>query len=185
MPSVLAALSATANYTAVNTSPATITRSNGSNTETIVCTNNLKSNGFRERTGAGILDVTALLNYSTAFLNTTINFNSLNFVELKEIYLSAGQTVRVACAWQRDATRTINKFLGIEISRTYSKEPMADIDLFLYNSNDTPVESSVSGNANVEIITYTVTSSGYYRILVQPFDNYGYSHCLNYAYVIK
>ena len=66
----------------------------------------------------------------------------------------------------------------------YSSNVLADLELFLFNSNGTPVESSVASNSNVEIITYEVTNSGYYKIMVQPVSNYSNTHEVRYAYWI-
>ena len=153
--------------------------------ETLTCTNTLKTNGSRERTGAGMLDVTALMNYSNTMINYEITFTSNDYVELKQIYLSAGQTVQIALAWQRNATLTIDKFLWWETGRTYSSDTLADLDLHLFNSSGTEVDSSRAAMSNVEIISFTASTSGYYTIKLKPFSNYADTHNINYAYVIK
>lgn len=94
LPALLAVLSATANNSDVDTSTRQISMyekdSSGSyilNGNTITCTNNLKSNGSRERTGAGLLDVKALLDYSPSLLTGLRTFSSTDPVELKSFYL--------------------------------------------------------------------------------------------------
>lgn len=94
LPALLAVLSATANNSDVDTSTRQISMyekdSSGSyilNGNTITCTNNLKSNGLRERTGAGLLDVKALLDYSPSLLTGLRTFSSTDPVELKSFYL--------------------------------------------------------------------------------------------------
>lgn len=153
--------------------------------ETITCTNNLKKNGSRERTGAGLLDVTALLNYSNPLINYEITFTSSDFILLKDIYLTAGQTVRIAAAWQRNATLDIDNFLWWETGRTYSSDTLADLDIYLYDSNGSWKASSTDSPGNVEIITFTATTSGYYSLKLLPYSNYADTHNINYAYVIK
>ena len=192
LPAVLSILSATADSSAVSTATRTILMyeldSSGNyvlSGNTITCTNNKKSNGSYERTGAGLLDVTALLNYSNTLINYEITFTSGDLIELKSIYLTAGQTIKIGFAWQRNATLHIRKFLWWEIGRTYSSDTLADLDLYLYNSSNHRVASSVAGRTNVEIITYTVSSSDFYTIKIKPFSNYSDTHNINYAYVIK
>ena len=192
LPAVLAVLSATANDSIVDKTNKTINMlkedSSGnwvSTGETLTCTNTLKTNGSRERTGAGMLDVTALMNYSNTMINYEITFTSNDYVELKQIYLSAGQTVQIALAWQRNATLTIDKFLWWETGRTYSSDTLADLDLHLFNSSGTEVDSSRAAMSNVEIISFTASTSGYYTIKLKPFSNYADTHNINYAYVIK
>lgn len=192
LPAVLSVLSATADSSIVSTASRTISMyeldSSGSyvsSGNTITCTNTKKSNGTYERTGAGMLDISALLNYSNTLINYEITFTSNDYIELKSVYLTAGQTVRVGFSWQRNATRTIKKFLWWETSRTYSSNTLADLDLYLYNSNGSSVAYSLSTNANVELLTYTATADGYYTIKIKPYSNYSDTHNINYAYVIN
>ncbi len=46
-------------------------------------------------------------------------------------------------------------------------------------------DSSRASFANVEIITFTATSSGYYTLKLKPYSNYADTHNINYAYVIN
>lgn len=192
LPAVLSILSATANDSAVSKATRTISMyeldSSGNyvlSGNTITCTNNKKSNGSYERTGAGLLDVTALMNYSNSLINYEITFTSNEDVELKEIYLAAGDTLRVSLAWQRNATLKISKFLWWETGRTYTSEKLADLDLKVYNSAGSLVAVSQATGTNVEILSYTAPTSGYYTIKVKPFANYADTHCINYAYRIS
>ncbi|MBE6880309.1 MAG: hypothetical protein E7490_05700 [Ruminococcaceae bacterium] len=192
LPAVLSVLSATANDSAVYKSRITVpmrkldsTGNYVSSGNTISCTNNLKANGSRERTGAGLLDVTALLNYSNSLLNYEVIFTSKDYIEIKDIYIASGRTVQIALAWQRNATLTKNYFLWWETGRTYSSDKLADLDLYLYNNSGTMVDSSTASMTNVEILTYTANKSGYYTIKIKPYSNYADTHNINYAYTIK
>lgn len=192
LPAVLAVLSATADDSVIDKTDKTITifeqDSSGNwvaTTEKITCTNKLKKNGSRERTGAGMLDVTALLNYSNSLINYEITFTSTDFVVLKDIYLTAGQTVQIAVAWQRNATLDIDKFLWWETGRTYSSDTLADFDIYLYDKNGSWMNSSTESLSNVEIITFTASTDGYYYLNLKPYSNYEDTHNINYAYVIK
>lgn len=180
LPEVLSVLSATANDSIIDTTNQTITVANS----TITFTNNLKSNGTRERTGAGALDVTALLNYNNHGLDNTLNFNSKSDVVLKQLYLSEGQTIKISCAWQRNANVEISRFLWWETGRSYTIEELADFDLGLYDSNGDIVNKCFSTNTNVEVLTVNITKNGYYDIKISPFKNYQNLHNLNYSYVI-
>jgi hypothetical protein len=191
LPAVLSVLSATADNSAVSKTSRTISmyELDSSNNyvlsgNTITCTNNKKSNGSYERTGAGLLDVTSLMNYSNTLINYEITFTSNENVELKTIYISAGETIKVSLAWQRNATLEISKFLWWETGRTYSSDKLADFDLKLYNSNGSYVTASNAINTNVEILSYTATTGGYYTIIIKPYSNYADTHNINYAYTI-
>ena len=192
LPAVLAILSATANDSIIDKSTKTIDlmRKDSSGNliytgETLICTNILKTNGSRERTGAGMLDVTALMNYSNTLMNNEVTFTSDDYVELEQIYLAAGQTVQIALAWQRNATLTIDKFLWWETKRTYSSDVLADLDLYLFNDDGVMVDFSMEASVNVEIITFTASSDGYYTIKLKPYSDYADTHNVNYAYVVK
>ena len=188
----MAILSATANDSIIDKSTKTIDlmRKDSSGNliytgETLICTNILKTNGSRERTGAGMLDVTALMNYSNTLMNNEVTFTSDDYVELEQIYLAAGQTVQIALAWQRNATLTIDKFLWWETKRTYSSDVLADLDLYLFNDDGVMVDFSMEASVNVEIITFTASSDGYYTIKLKPYSDYADTHNVNYAYVVK
>lgn len=192
LPALLSVLSATANDDIVDKSSRQIEMSAldssgkyNANGNLITCTNNLKSNGSRERTGAGILDITELLNYSNSFIGSSMDFTSTTPVQLKGVYLTEGQKIRVSLAWERRATLTINKFLLWETSRTYSSDTLADFDLQLYNNAGSIVKTSASTMTNVEILEYTATYTGYYYIKAKPYSNYSDTHYINYAYVVK
>ncbi len=108
-----------------------------------------------------------------------------DFVVLKDIYLTAGQTVQIAVAWQRNATLDIDKFLWWETGRTYSSDTLADFDIYLYDKNGSWMNSSTESLSNVEIITFTASTDGYYYLNLKPYSNYEDTHNINYAYVIK
>ena len=47
------------------------------------------------------------------------------------------------------------------------------------------LNSSTESLSNVEIITFTASSDGYYYLNLKPYSNYEDTHNINYAYVIK
>ena len=153
--------------------------------EVITCTNNLKSNGSRERTGAGALDVTALMNYSNGFISYGIIYPSSDYYNLRDIYLTSGQTVKISLAWDRNATLTIEKFLWWETGRYYSSDALADFDLYLFERNGAGLDSSSASQTNVEILTYTVSTTGYYTIKLKPYSNYSSTRNIYFAYVVE
>ena len=71
------------------------------------------------------------------------------------------------------------------MGRTYSSDTLADLDIYLYDSNGSWKASSTDSPGNVEIITFTATTSGYYSLKLLPYSNYADTHNINYAYVIK
>ena len=191
-PSMLAILSATANDSIIDKSIQKIywKEKNASGnyyttTEYFYCANIPKNNGSYSRTGAGMLDVTALLNYSEYMLNFELTFPSTDFVDLKHVYLSAGQTIKFALAWQRNVTVTIDEFLWWETDRTYTLDPVADFDLYLYTNTGALKKSITSSDTNVEILTYTAETSGYYVVKVKPYSNYTEIYNINFAHVVN
>lgn len=155
------------------------------NGETKLVTNNIKSNGLYERTGAGILDIDSFLNFNCDQIKETMNFSDKNLIELKKIYLADSQKVKISLVWTRNSTVTISKFLWWETSRTYTLNELPDFDLYLYNSNGVIVGSSASSNSNVENIYYTSKKSDYYTIKLRPYNNYEDIHKINFSYIIK
>lgn len=64
-------------------------------------------------------------------------------------------------------------------------EVVSDFDIYLYDSNGSSKVSSRDSSGNVEIITFTATSSGYYTLKLKPYSNYADTHNINYAYIIN
>lgn len=185
LPAVLAALSATANDSFVNTSTQTITMYekdlsgnyviNPSNT--IQCTNNQKSNGLRERTGAGILDIESFLTKSYSLAEKFRSFTSSDLVQIGSFYLFAEETARVSLAWQRTA---ISAETGAGISSR-----MANFDLYLCDINNTAVAKSTAFYSNVESLEYTASSSGSYYIKAKPVSTYSGIHYINCGFLVQ
>lgn len=180
LPELLAALSVTANdkdiYKRTQTIELYELDSEGDyvlSGNTINCPNTRKENGTCERTGAGMLDVTALLNNPITGNGNEIIFTSDDLMLLKIVHLTAGQKIQVALAWQRNATTS------------YQSDTLPDFDLYLTDNNDNSVASSTAGSANVEMLTFEATVDGYYRIQIVPYSDYATIQCINYAYVIK
>lgn len=76
----------------------------------------------------------------------------------------AGSVIRISMAFQKVNTASLEFSLG-------------DLDLKLYNSSNREVNSSIDSTNNVEIIEYSVVSSGVYKIRVSTISlpNYGTS----------
>ena len=193
LPAILAVLSATADDTVICEDSQVINMLQQNpdsgeyepSGEVITCTNNLKPNGSRERTGAGALDVTALMNYSNGFVNYGIIYPSSDYYNLRDIYLTSGQTVKISLAWDRNATLTIEEFLWWETGRYYSSDALADFDLYLFERNGAELGSSIAGQTNVEILTYNVSTTGYYTIKLKPYSNYSSTRNICFAYVVE
>ena len=190
LPEVLSALSASANKTVIDTEAQTIRMKDLSGAyvpseDTITCTNNIKSNGSRERTGAGLLDVTALLHNVQTMTRSNMNLTSSDYITLATVYIAAGNTLQASLAWQRDATLTVDEFLWWETDRTYSSNALADFDFYLYNPQGVAVGFSTASSTNVENIQYTATASGYYTLKMKPYSNYTDTHKISYSYLVK
>lgn len=190
MPATLAALSVTCDNDRVSKSMQTIDMKqyNSSNDtytntgNTITVTNYQKSgSGLYERSGAGQLDITALLNYNRTFISGTYTLTSTDYVTLNSyIYLSAGQTITAALAWQRNATKKTEWIFWT----TYTSAPLADLDIALTNTSGTVFRKTSATYTNTELFRYTVTTSGVYQLRFKPYSNYTDLKYINYAYVI-
>ena len=147
-------------------------------------TNNLKSNGLRERTGAGVLDVTYLLMCNTFLCNSSMTFTSSNYVTIGNVYIGAGRTAQIALAWERAATRTVEGALWWQ-TETYSSDPLADFDLYLFDSDGSSVGIGWSSSSNVEIIDFTAPTAGFYTVKIKPQSNYTGTHNINCVSLVK
>lgn len=147
-------------------------------------TNNLKTNGSRERTGAGVLDVELLLDCDTFLCSNQMTFTSRDYVTIGNVYIAAGRTAQIALAWERAATRTVEGALWWQ-TETYSSDPLADFELYLFSDNGSTVGLGWSSSSNVEIVEYTATTSGFYTIKIKPDSNYANTHNINCVIVVK
>ena len=172
---MLAVLSATANRN-VSTQAVNILGTNH--------TNNLKTNGSRERTGAGVLDVTYLLMCNTFLCNSSMTFTSSNYVTIGNVYIGAGYTAQIALAWERAATRTVEGALWWQ-TVTYASSPLANFDLYLFDSNGSSVGIGWSSSSNVEIIEFTAPTAGFYTVKIKPQSNYTGTHNINCVSLVK
>ncbi len=191
MPATLAALSVTADNDGVSKNTQTIEmRQYNSSNDTYTNTGNTTSatnyqksgSGLHERSGAGKLDIKALLNYDRAFIGGTYTLTSTDYVTLNSyIYLSAGQTITAALAWQRNATKKTEWIFWT----TYTSAPLADLDIALTNTTGTVFKKTSATYTNTELFRHTVTTSGIYQLRFKPYSNYTDLKYINYAYIVN
>lgn len=189
MPITLAVLTATANNASVSKNVATITLktyhassdsyTNSSNT--VTATNYERASGLFERSGAGQLDITKLLEYNQPFPGE-MTLTNTNYVTLNsQIYLQAGQTITASLAWQRNASKQTNWFFWT----TYTSAALADLDIAIFNTSDV-IQKKISSTAtNNEVLRFTATVSGNYQLKFKPYTNYLDLRRINYAYMIN
>lgn len=191
LPAILSVLSVTANNSIISTAKRRIPLYKQDNNGNwvlsgnyIECTNNKKFNNTNERTGAGALDISALLNYSNPQLNRDITLKRYKVEEINTIYLNSGDTITISLVWQRNANLKINKFLWWETGREYKSETLTDLDLYLINSQQTICSTSFGRDTNVEVVHYKAMSSGKFTIGIDPVSELPETLKFNYAYSI-
>lgn len=151
---------------------------------TITCTNGLLYGaGFRERSGAGALDITRLLNVASNFSSPAISMTSTDYITLaSSVFISAYQPVYVALAWERTGRVTYKSFLGIVYKTIYSHDALANLDVAVVSATGVTWKSYYVAS-NSERISVVATTTGYFTIKVKPVTNYSTITGVNYAYV--
>ena len=123
---------------------------------------NLNNGGFNSKAGAGMLDVDRLLDLLSlndeqfyVYEGTPLNNNVKEF----QIWMSEGLTVKVGAFW----------FAKPQPNRTLPE--ITDYDLKIYNSAGSVVAISNSSGSNAELIEFTATVAGDYKIQLHAFSN--------------
>jgi hypothetical protein len=75
--------------------------------------------------------------------------------------------VRVALAWLKQ--NTIGVSSRIQAREAITERLLSDLDLTVYNPNNVAVASSVSGANNLELVQFTPSVAGSYRIKVSAY----------------
>ncbi len=136
----------------------------GADNEAVTSTNNSpvwKYGLVRERSGLGFADAKATIDYLLSSSASVLTYNydlrtiSYYVSSTTAKYYTAGQKIR--------AVLVFNKPENIDVGVSgYGN----DVDLALLNSSDQLMEYSTSTYNNVEVLEYTVITSGYYHFHV-------------------
>lgn len=149
-----------------------------------IVTNNKKSGGdLRERTGAGRLDIKAVLDISSSNIRINLDNISDNFYE--DIYIESGDEVKISMVWNRTFTPYDwfdNHVWGEDDLPELS--PFTNVDLFLKNGTEV-ITSSTYRYSNIQFIRTTVNQSRTYNISSSGWENAPIGSQLNYAIYIK
>lgn len=112
--------------------------------------------GFDNKVGAGIIDLKRIL--SGFGIETQLEqWDVAGEVFSKEIYYSPGSEACISLAWLAAANYT---------SSSQISTVCTDYEIRLYSSSGTLLAMSNLSDSNVELIRKTVTSAGYYRVVV-------------------
>ncbi|MCK9471923.1 MAG: S8/S53 family peptidase [Bacilli bacterium] len=149
-----------------------------------IVTNSKKSGGdLRERTGAGRLDIKAVLDISSSNIRINLDNISDNFYE--DIYIESGDEVKISMVWNRTFTPYDwfdNHVWGEDDLPELS--PFTNVDLFLKNGTEV-ITSSTYRYSNIQFIRTTVNQSRTYNISSSGWENAPIGSQLNYAIYIK
>ncbi len=119
--------------------------------------------------GAGVVDSQASFYTANHARYITSNFaaNSGNGAEKTYTFnvSSTDETIRVSLSWLKYSTVS-----GTHTSATPSNYALADLDLYVYDSNGNPVGTSNTTYNNTEIIHFIPTTSGTYTIKVKQYN---------------
>ena len=116
---------------------------------------------FDDGVGAGMINLDVML-YASSNCNSTYNTNSSSGTEIRSysVSLSAGDDIQIALAWLIDVKSSAYTSGTITANHIY----VTDYDIYLYDPYGNVVDTSQLEKGNVELIRWTVTSSGTYRI---------------------
>lgn len=141
----------------------------GANNEAISSSDNTsvwKAGLIRQKSGLGLVDAKATLDYMTssspsAVLTYRYDLRTVSSHTSSTVskYYSAGQTIRAVLVFDKPESTTIS-------ASGYGN----DVDLVLLNSSNNEIEFSRSSYNNVEVLEYTVETSGYYHFKVVVYE---------------
>ena len=118
---------------------------------------------FNQKVGAGMINFENMLSGSLSSLSwINTNVYSGYQVGTQNVYLNSGTEIQIGMNW----LASVN---GAEINGNISIEPddiyLTNYDLYLYDPYGILVASSTLINSSTELIRYTATTSGMYRIV--------------------
>lgn len=134
-----------------------------------------EDNGFDDEIGAGLFNYQNMIdNYGTSYSIVNTTYEAGDNVVFREVYIPANKTIRLACACIAKSTGSVG---SIEFT---------DYDIFLLDKNNNILALGNSWNSTIDMLTYTTTNAGYYRIKVyQESDRVGSSDTVGMAYSIN
>ena len=111
---------------------------------------------FDERVGSGMINLNKMLS-DVNYIDIR-NGNSTPGVEIinENVDLVAGTQIQIALSWMIDASTA-----ATDVDAIY----LTDYDLYVLDSWDNIIASSVLSNSNVELIRTTIATTGTYRIM--------------------
>ena len=120
---------------------------------------------IRNRSGAGFVNAVNSVSAAGSFNYWSLNVNlktitNGTFLTLCDWYFQAGKKVRMVMTYEVDGT-----------TMPASTGHKNNFDLYLCNSGGTIVSSSSNAYTNVEILEYTIPTTGYYTIKIQVADH--------------
>jgi serine protease AprX len=118
---------------------------------------------YSNKEGAGVIDAKAV---SSIAANSAYVANELSSTQFPYyINFTVAQTtnpVRVSLAWLKQNTIAEASHVGAAVT----ERSLSDLDLTVYNPSGVAVASSVSGSNNLELVQFTPSVTGTYRIKI-------------------
>ncbi|MBE6639225.1 MAG: hypothetical protein E7616_07220 [Ruminococcaceae bacterium] len=135
---------------------------------------------FDDRVGAGIVNLTRMLNFSELTIQMVGNSNGVNGTTVFEVtkYLRQDFPLRISLAWYAYAIAADYQKTGVTNGTKY----VMNYNVYVYDSAGSLVASSTATDSSTELIWYTPHRTGNYRIVVKQVGNRLYSAPIAVAY---
>jgi serine protease AprX len=124
------------------------------------------SAAYSNREGAGVIDSKAAYTIAANATYADLELTSSQFPYYISFTVSQiTNPVRVALAWLKQNTISESSHVGAAVT----ERSLSDLDLTVYNPSNVAVASSVSGTNNLELVQFTPSVTGTYRIKVSGY----------------
>jgi serine protease AprX len=126
----------------------------------------LLSKYYSNKEGAGVIDALGAFNIINGSKYEIKTLSKTQFPYTKTFSVTSKTTpVRVAVSWNKQITIS-----SPHVSGSITEKPLSDIDLEVYDQSNKLVAKSESANNNVELVQFTPSVTGTYKIKVVGFN---------------
>lgn len=155
-------------------------------TTELIDTSPRQGSGLINRFGAGALDIAKALAFdTTSQIHDRLIISNTLPMTLKTVFMTPGQSIRFAGAWER-AAFVSNNHSVFRFKWRYTRSPLANYDLWLVDANGKIVASTYFSKGNSEVLRYSAQQAGSFTLKVKPRSDFRGSdgNFFDYAYVI-
>jgi serine protease AprX len=121
---------------------------------------------YSNQEGAGVIDSKAAYTIATNSTYAALELTLNQFPYYINFTVSqTSNPVRVALAWLKQNTISAASHVGAAVT----ERSLSDLDLTVYNPSNVAIASSVSGTNNLELVQFTPSVTGTYRIKISAY----------------